>query len=231
MSDDLEQAFRRREMDILHLCATRAEILASKNARRHLMEGFYRRLGILETNRINIREIADPNRTKNLSPYECGDLNLHLNSYYFQMRGSLDNLAWIVHYELALLGTGDESDLPTRRHCNIFGRNFLKALDKQRPSLKDALSDKRQWERDFKELRDPVAHRIPLYAPPGVINSENDVERFKELDREGTAAALGGIFEEYRDKRSLTGGQVSSSFYLLWPIWTRGTEHSPTGKP
>lgn len=35
---------------------------------------------------------------------------------------------------------------------------------------------------DLAELRDPAAHRIPLYVPPGVVSSQEQVDEFQRLD-------------------------------------------------
>ena len=36
-------------------------------------------------------------------PYLIEQLNVHVNSYYINLRGCLDNLAWALNYQHALL--------------------------------------------------------------------------------------------------------------------------------
>jgi hypothetical protein len=68
--------------------------------------------------------------------------------------------------------------------------------------LAESLSLERGWAKDFKDLRDPVAHRVPLYAVPGVITSEAGVDQFRALDREATDPAHRGDFNEFTAKRT-----------------------------
>jgi len=184
----------------MHFCATRSEVLRSPHARRHLREGFCRRLTILSTNLLTIYATANPERNENLSKYECADLNVHLNSYYFQLRGALDNLSWILHYEFHLFEDGDEDDPSTRTQCYLFRDSFRSKLRRQLPKLAKFLDSKASWADEFKELRDPVAHRVPLYAVPGVA-TEPDVEEFNKLHREAADAAQKRDLESYMEKQ------------------------------
>jgi len=189
-----------RESRILTFCATSANRFASDDAQRHLKEGLFRRLLLIQTNRIEIERIAKAERRDNLSPYECADLNVHLNSFYFQMRGALDNLSWILHYELKLYGNSTEDDLKIRRKCFLFNTEFRNLVREQLPALAEFIDSKIPWAKDFKELRDPVAHRVPLYAIPGVVFGWEE-EQFRELEREAVEAVQYGDLESYHAKQ------------------------------
>lgn len=156
-------------------------------------------------------EIASPKRADNLSSDEVAELNVHLNSLYVQLRGALDNLAWALHYELELLGQADEDDTSIRIKCQLFDSRFLEALDKKNPVLAGFLRDRMAWAKEFKELRDPVAHRIPLYAVPGVAYPV-DVEKMRGLEAEAKRAAESGdlelSFSKLREARAVAGYQA-----------------------
>jgi hypothetical protein len=144
-----------------------------------------------------MERVATPKRKKVLDTHACAELNVHLNSFYVQLRGALDNLAWVLHYEHDVLGSADESDQPTRTKCNLFDGRFLKGLDASHSLLASALRAKRPWFNDFKERRDPVAHRVPLYAMPGVIRQGSpDAESVQRLSAESGEAFARGDIEE-----------------------------------
>jgi hypothetical protein len=117
-------------------------------------------------------DIATPGRSEVLSGEECEWLNILLNSFYVQMRGALDNLAWALHYQWDLLGVGDETDPGVQRRCSLFSKSLLDPLERHLPELARTLRAQSNWADEFKQLRDPAAHRIPLYAVPGFATEE-----------------------------------------------------------
>ncbi len=136
-----------------------------------------------QTSRLHIDEVTNPERKDVLDTYACAELNVHLNSFYVQLRGALDNLAWTLHYEFKILGTKDETDSDTRSKCGLFEKRFVRPLETLQPALAAVLREKQRWFRAFKEFRDPVAHRVPLYAMPGVIregSQENNPEAMRD---------------------------------------------------
>jgi hypothetical protein len=168
--------FTSRESHIVHRCQSNAPKLSSSFARLHILDGFQRRLLLMQANRFHIEKVAKPGRTEVLNTYACSELTVHLNSFYVQLRGALDNLAWALHYEFTLLGSVGEADPGTRSRCNLFDRRFLKPLESVDSVFANFLRGKQRWFEDFKERRDPVAHRIPLYAMPGVIREGSPEE-------------------------------------------------------
>jgi hypothetical protein len=59
-----------------------------------------------------------------------------------------------------------------------------------RPALSRLVRDKAEWFKAFTALQDPVAHRVPLYAMPGVIR-EGSEEAAKQIQlRQEVAAAI-----------------------------------------
>jgi hypothetical protein len=182
-----------------HKCFMKAaqisQALQSEGAKEHLAHGFSRRMGIINSNFIGIISIADPQRTTPLSDDDRNELTLHLNSFYFHIRGALDNLAWCLAYEFQILGEVKEAENAFQAKVSLFGNPFQKGLEKRAipfVGLLKALSD---WWKEVKTFRDPVAHRIPLYAIPSVL-SEAEATQYREaLDRATTLLVQGNLEE------------------------------------
>jgi hypothetical protein len=205
--------FTRRESNVVHAVQSNAANLKSSSAQQHIVNGFQRRVLLMQTSRIHIERVTDVSRKEVLNTYACAELNVHLNSFYVHLHGGLDNLAWAMHYEYHLLGPKDEWDRNTRHRCGLFTNPFLASLEASHQELASFLRTKRSWFGSFRELRDPVAHRIPLYAMPGVIREgSQDAERVTRLNRESSEAFKQGDFEGGRDK--------------LFEAWTIG-EYEP----
>jgi hypothetical protein len=189
--------FTRRESDIVHRCQQYGRTLKSATASLHILDGFQRRVFLMQANRFHIEHVAKPGRKEVLNVYQCSELNVHLNSYYVQLRGALDNLAWGLHYEFAILGPQTEADPRTRSRCNLFDNRFLAPLQDTHTKLAVMLRGKQQWFEEFKERRDPVAHRIPLYAMPGVIKEGSAEEaEMRRLYAEFNDSIARGALEE-----------------------------------
>lgn len=199
IEDTLEEVFRHRESGLLHRVQHSDLTFRSPHARRHVREGYAPRLLLMQTNRFEMIKIAPLSRTKKLSSYECADLNVHVNSWYVQLRGGLDNLAWAMHYEWGLLGSGDEDDHTIRGKCHLFGKDFQRSVEAVLPELTPVLQQQADWAAEFKKLRDPIAHRVPMYAVPGVAFDDDKV-RFESLNAEANAAAAAGDFNTFREK-------------------------------
>jgi hypothetical protein len=145
--------------------------------KRHLSEGVARRLFLLGGSVQTIDTLAFTGRQQVLTPTESEDLNLHLNSFYVHVRGVLDNLAWALHYSHRILGERDEDDVKTRLQCVLNNRTFRAGLRRVDPNLDGRLAEADPWMDELRDFRDPVAHRIPLYAVPGMTEEGGDDER------------------------------------------------------
>jgi hypothetical protein len=168
------------------------------DARRHFNEGFVRRHYMLQSSRLFLDEHCASDRKTPLSPYEATDCAIYLNAYYSNLRGALDNLAWVFQYEWQLLGELGEDQGRDRQKCYLFGRPFLAALKISHPDIAIALEEHRDWAVELAELRDPGAHRIPIYVPPSVITSQHQVEEFRRIE------AQANLPESDRNGRSIS---------------------------
>lgn len=184
-------------------CATVAQSLKSVHAKSHLSYGAARRFRMLQFSFLRINEIASPDRNEPLQSDEQVELNMHLNSIYMHIRGVLDNLAWAYCHETGMLGELNESDYKIRKQIGLFEKNFNKAIKEKSADLTKALKDYKAWFYDLKDLRDPIAHRLPLYAIPGILYGEEKQRYYEEKCREAVEALsrveldkAGALFEK-----------------------------------
>jgi hypothetical protein len=77
----------------------------------------------------------------------------------------------------------DEENVKGRSDCSLFGKKFVTALRGVLPDAVTVLESKRVWEQELRALRDPVAHRIPLYTAPGIATEQesHEIRRLHEL--------------------------------------------------
>ena len=166
--------------------------------------GLARRLRILHLGFAAIVDVAHPRRKEPLSDAEQLDVTLHLNSFYLHIRGCLDNLAWCLAHELQLFGTEMQEEAVAQK-VNLFGEPFLRRLSRVAADTVDFVRQHAHWHSDLKRVRDPVAHRIPIYAVPAVL-TEDAVECYRSVYQRAEEARTVGnldlaerLFEELND--------------------------------
>jgi hypothetical protein len=68
-----------------------------------------------------------------------------------------------------------------KQYCYLFGKRFLDALKSRHAKLASVLEQYCPWERELAALRDPAAHRVPIYVPPAVATSQEQVDAFNRI--------------------------------------------------
>jgi hypothetical protein len=144
--------------------------LTEEQAKYYLRYGAGRRMMMMWYSYRHLIFTADPKRTDPLSEDEGQELGKDVNLIYMHLRGTLDNFAWCMIYE----------KFPNR--ASIDPRNVGLFTSSVRPILKElgieeAIQEYADWNREVKDRRDPVAHRIPLTVPPSILNSDEGDER------------------------------------------------------
>jgi len=191
----------------LNTCLERSVVVSQQlknaHAKPHLKFGVGRRFQMILFSFSLINTIASPGRDKPLQREEQCELNIHLNSIYIHMHGVLDNLAWGYCHETKMLGELkdlNESESKTRRQVGLFTKCFKKAIKDDSVDLAKILENHEKWFLELRKLRDPIAHRLPLYAIPSILSEEETQEYTKkyqelliklnedevELDKTGT---------------------------------------------
>jgi hypothetical protein len=158
----------------------------------YIRHGFLRRLGTLQRCIQNIYSIYSPDRSDVPSRNECVDLAINLQSFIFNVFGSIDNLAWIWAIEKQLTidlgGSLRPLDVSFQK----------KPLRSSLPwEFRQYLEELTTWFAYLENFRHALAHRIPLYIPPYAVPPA-DFEKHDELERYKGGAMERRDFDEYQ---------------------------------
>jgi hypothetical protein len=182
-----DDALLQRESDLRSSTIEKRNAFTNANAQRHFNEGFVHRHYMLQSSRLYLCHYWSRGRKDPLSPYEATDCAIHLNAYYLNLRGTLDNLAWVLQYEWQVLTGVTEEGGRERQACYLFGRQFLTALQSRHPDLAFVLNQHGNWASELANLRDPAAHRIPIYVPPSLMTTQAQVDEFRRIEAQADA--------------------------------------------
>jgi len=161
----------------------------TEKAKRHLSRGINYRYILMQDSLLLLEEGIEKlpyNR------YEIGKINVAINSVYINLRGITDNIAWIIYYDIIKSGL-------SKMKISLYDKDFLRKLEGSQ--LHDIIIAKYIiWFRELNELRDPIAHRLPLYLPPRVIlKSSNATEAQAYIDAAEQALAQGNKEEWHKN--------------------------------
>jgi hypothetical protein len=148
--------------------------LKNEQARGFKQHGFMRRLGTLQRCIENVFSLIPLDTAEVPSRSTLHDAQINIQSFFANLYGSIDNLAWIWVYEQGLANTISRNRVGFRSH-NIEVRSSLSV------DFQEYLNTINEWLEYVIEYRDALAHRIPLYIPPGSVPKEN-LDAHKKLD-------------------------------------------------
>lgn len=168
MSEFDADAYRYRIDTVTERIALHQRRFSNEGVRRHLMEGLGRRLDMLK-HCLFVYKRLPASGGRSLPDHAIIELNSTINSTYLNFTGALDNAAWAMAYELGLKHPLSENDPKHRKFITLFGDIFLGSVGEQEPNIALELEQFKKWGKELKQYRDPAAHRIPMYVPPGAI--------------------------------------------------------------
>ena len=143
----------------------------SEKAKEFATHGFSRRIRILSACVDNLFAVLPPSIDTVPDKTSLDLATINLQAFIFNTYGCLDNLAWVWKYEKELeiaprhIGLGPKCESLRAS----LSQNFLEQL---------ATFDK--WFEYLEDYRHALAHRIPLYIPPGQL-SKNKLREYEEL--------------------------------------------------
>ncbi len=178
-TSELQTTLLHRESLLRGETIKKSNVFTNQDARRHFQEGFVRRHYMLQSSRLFLEEHCSLDRQIPLSPYEATDCAIHVNAYYANLRGALDNLAWVLQSERNILKDVAEDERQNRQRCHLFDKTFINSLKNADFGLGTAIEGFQRWAEGLAELRDPACHRIPIYVPPSVITRQKELEEFR----------------------------------------------------
>lgn len=144
---------------------TFAHKVSIEKASHYLQFGASRRLGSLFRSYNSFIRTVPPYRKEPLQEEEKHGLDKDLNLMYIHLRGVLDNYALIY----CLLKEPYLLEKLKQNQIWFFNKKFEK---ESQMTICSKLKEYDKWIEDLSERRDPVAHRIPLYMVPSLLNSQ-----------------------------------------------------------
>lgn len=182
---ELEEKFQQLHLTknniLLELYSFQEKLTADK-AKEYLLQGVARRLKTLSRCIDNIFKRFPPAQTENLSSDDLADISINLHAFFINIAGVFDNLAWVFIFENNLLGRPRDGKV-SRNGVGLFSSSTQEHLPKE---LNDYLTSEpiESWYIDYsKTYRDSLAHRIPLYVPPTLLNKE-DEKSFRDIEEQ-----------------------------------------------
>jgi hypothetical protein len=146
---------------------------SSEQAAEHARHGYLRRLGTLRRCIENVFALIPPETNDIPDRNVLHDAQINIQTFVANVYGCIDNLAWVWLYESGLVGKIHRSRVGLRsKHTEV--RATLSA------SLQAYLQKIDPWLDYLIEYRDALAHRIPLYIPPGGVPTKN-VDAYNDL--------------------------------------------------
>jgi hypothetical protein len=144
----------------------------------YLHNGFLRRLGVLKRCIENVYSICPVERVDKPKRDELLDVTINLQSFLFNVFGSIDDLAWVWAAEKDLKTEKGEPLKPKDKGFHT--KSMRKTLPDDFRAYLDGLRD---WFDYLEDYRHALAHRIPLYIPPYTAKPE-DYLRLEALKNE-----------------------------------------------
>ncbi len=188
IENDFYWHFQAQDMHALHVLDAirdlQVEVLAlsgrvpNEEAATNLNFGAARRVRMIWGGFRHLYSLIRPDRSEPMMHDDVFEAARALNDIYIHTRGVLDNYAWVL-----VLLFGNVSTI-RRTDVDLFGRRLESNLALK---IVDVLAPYRDWNREIKARRDPVAHRIPLSVPPSFFNEEDHAHFLKLNDRYSAA--------------------------------------------
>lgn len=155
-----------------------AHVFSQEKAREYARQGFARRVQTLRRCIENVFRILPPSVVKVPRKERLYDAQINIQAAVANTYGCADNLAWVWVHERRLNVNPQQVGL--RKHNTAVRRSLSQNFQKYLDGLED-------WFAYITDYRHALAHRIPLYIPPGNVRPK-DVEAYNDLELKMTAA-------------------------------------------
>jgi hypothetical protein len=157
-------------------------------AREHADHGFSRRLGSMLRCIENVYDILPPDRVNVPIGDETDDATINIQAFVMNAFGCCENLAWLWVIERKIRRPNG-AELP--QGWVGLGPDYGTVRGSFSQSFRDYLDTRRAWFEHLKDFRDALAHRIPLYIPPFLVDPTNE-DHWNALGAEADEALLRG---------------------------------------
>lgn len=183
--------------------------VTNPRAAEYARQGVPRRLKVLARCITNVFAEIPPDLNELPSREALSDATINIQGFVFNVFGAIDNLAWVWMHQIGQKRQ-DGTPIPDG-HIGLGPKNtsVRATLSKE---FQEHLATLDKWFRHLSDLRHALAHRIPLYIPPYVIE-QKDHAAYRELEAKMTEAATRHNFAEY-DR--LAGEQMKLGRFRPW---------------
>ncbi|GEM_PF-5188667 len=149
----------------------------NQNTKIYLQSGANLRALQIKEIKFLLTDLVDKYTEKEIDIYSLCQINININYFYINIFGALDNFAWAIQHELSVIEGAQESN--SKKHkISLFKKDFLEELKKIDDEFHNSILDYKDWHDELKLLRDPAAHRLPMYCPPRIITTSTEFQDY-----------------------------------------------------
>jgi hypothetical protein len=167
--------------------------LKNSRAKEFSTQGYPRRLKIIVRCIDNVFRIIPPDRSALPSRDELSDTTINIQGFVFNVFGSIDNLAWILVLEKGRKLPDGRPIPDTHIGLGPNNKGVRATLSKE---FQNYLTRLDNWFAHITDLRHALAHRIPLYIPPYVIQAADEIA-YKDFEAKMADAIRKHDFASY----------------------------------
>ena len=145
----------------------------NERAKEFVCHGLCRRLRLMTRCIVKVFDVLPPDCREVPDADVLHDVTVHLQAFAFNTFGCLDNLAhvWVLEKNVRKRN-GDQLPL----QWVGFGRDNMAVRNSLPDRFVEYLTEIQDWSQNIENFRHALAHRIPLYIPPGYLVEEQAVE-------------------------------------------------------
>jgi hypothetical protein len=197
------------------------KVFLQDRAREFAHHGYVRRLNTLARCIENVFTLIPPERTEPIDSKVKSDAEINIQASVFNVFAAADNLAWIWVVEKAVRKE-DGTELPdTWVGLRRTNRAVRAALPQK---LREYVASMDAWFDMVDNYRHALAHRIPLYIPPYMVDPANEAA-YQALETAKNVALFSrGNLEEHDRARA---DQKQMEFFRPWMLHSIGEGARP----
>jgi hypothetical protein len=193
--------------------------LENERAVEFARHGVSRRLQTIERCIEKTFSVLPPEYDQVGSIETVSDAVIYIQAFIFNVFGCLDNFAAIWVFEKSVTKRNGKPLLPWSVGFSKRCKEVRRSLS---PVLQDHLKGLDKWYEHLERFRHALAHRVPLYIPPSVLDEKAEA-KYRDLERQMAEA----LQEQRRnDYRTLFAEQRQLGSFRPWMVHSL-TEKSP----
>jgi hypothetical protein len=169
-----------------------------EKSREYATHELSRRLKTLTRAIENVFRLIPPESSIPVDSVERTDAEISLHAFLINLQGAIDNLAWVFVLEAAITKDNGKALLP--RDVGLRKKNEL--IRKSLPAeLDEYLQTLDNWLAYVENFRDALAHRIPAYIPPYIIDPKHEAT-YNRIEDEISRASAAADFKAIQALRA-----------------------------